>query len=322
MNKFFSTFLVMTLALLISTITSITTNALRAENNNPDEFLTETRIIKAKSATDSKDLKLFLGDGRIANIIAPSEETIATINQAIKNKSTLQFVLKENTFQVVSFEPIKLSAEEKIEALESTTNFLRSTIAPNNNKYNNYGYETAVSRARMEQLFRSQHEDFRGSRIFIRRNPSQCFRRAHVWSFEMEMDYSVISGKFFLMYGELCQDQWWFHVTPYVVLSENGRNIPMAMDKEYLDYPKDVHSWSKEFVNIGNGRCRMLEYNQYNTYLREKSNACCHIIKTTRFYFYPDDMEAASNSSNNNITGWTNLNNAYSEYYPTSGRRY
>ncbi|MBF0205700.1 MAG: hypothetical protein HQK53_02315 [Oligoflexia bacterium] len=282
---------------------------------NSDEFIVQTKIVDAQKEKEGSDYKLFLLDGRVAVVSNPNVETVQQLKEAVDNRSLLSFVLKEGNFKVVSFDVLEQTTDsEEVRFTDKLDpDFVLYTL----------GLKDVVTRQEMQSAFNRQHNQFVGPRLRFRRNAaSQCFRRAHVWSYEMEKDLNIATKKVFLMYGNLCMNGWWFHVSPYVNMQdESGKITEMAMDKEFFNSPVDLHQWSRKFVNV-RGKCKELEYNQYNIYQREKRNACCHLIKTSRFYFYPTDMDTATRNPSKDITAWGNMHNAYSELYPVSDRRF
>ncbi|MBF0205606.1 MAG: hypothetical protein HQK53_01820 [Oligoflexia bacterium] len=284
-----------------------------------DTVTINTRIARIEKIGASENFQLFLLDGRIATLAQPNNEDVRKLKNAVEEKSLVSFNIRSADHSIVSFATTESSSE-----IYEESELDKQLSTPRNPEtfvqFDSVNLDKIINRQTMEKAFARQHESFVGLRRFIRTGPSQCFRRAHVWAYEMEKDFNIESNKVFLMYGRRCMNGWWFHVAPYVHMrDESGNVLEMVMDKEFFNHPAEMNNWTRKFVPE---QCKVLSANQYNIYEREKRSECCHIIKAPRFYFLPDDLDEVTSNPRNAVTGWNSLSNAYIEYYPSSGRRF
>ncbi|MBF0316192.1 MAG: hypothetical protein HQK50_16575 [Oligoflexia bacterium] len=265
-------------------------------------------------------VELFLENGMVALLKNPTSEALALVRHGKFERTYYDFFLKRRDFEILYFKQAKSveggtledeECEQPLPLLDTKSNLKRVV-----------SYDEAVN------LFSKMHPNFVGSRRVFRRNPSQCFRRAQVWTYEFERDFGVESRKYFLMFtGKFrsggCSYNWWFHVTPYLsVAYRRGEVVPLTMDREYAAGPIDRDSWSRLFVNSTGGGCNVprdvvcpvISENQYDVYKREYNRYYCIIIDTARFYYYPEDMEEASRSGRvRSSWNMNNVNDAYTE---------
>lgn len=118
---------------------------------------------------------------------------------------------------------------------------------------------------------------------------SQCFKRAHMWAFDMWTREGIISQKIYIFYSkryiQLEEFDWWFHVAPVVV--SNG--IEYVLDKTFLDKPVTIPEWKQKFMKAS-VTCDTIEhYDQYET---RPWNRLCFLMKTPMWYFRPADIRA------------------------------
>lgn len=118
---------------------------------------------------------------------------------------------------------------------------------------------------------------------------SECFKRAHMWSFDMWSKLNINSNKMFMFYTsryvQLEDFKWWFHVAPSVVV--NG--VDMVMDGTFMEKPVSVREWQNFFMKSEKIKCPMIEkYNQYEDHQWEK---LCYLMKVPMYYLSPLDIE-------------------------------
>lgn len=98
---------------------------------------------------------------------------------------------------------------------------------------------------------------------------TNCYDRAHVWSYELFRDYQVKSKKIIIHYSAKYMDElddgWSWHVAPMVTL--NGQE--MVLDKLFMDEPVTKEAWLAHFTKFAKDR---LEYKRRDI-LTEISNA-------------------------------------------------
>lgn len=121
------------------------------------------------------------------------------------------------------------------------------------------------------------------------RNRSQCFKRAHMWSYDMWSKLGINSQKIFMFYTARYQivDEfdWWFHVAPLV--TANG--VDYVMDGTFMKKPVTVKEWANYFLRTTKINCPAIT--NYKEYEDHQWTKLCYTMKTPMYYFRPLDME-------------------------------
>jgi hypothetical protein len=139
------------------------------------------------------------------------------------------------------------------------------------------------------------------------RRKSQCYNRAHVWTYEMSMKTINGSrldlGKTFLFftrsYIRQYRYKWWFHVSPYI----NANSELRVMDREYTRGPLPLQQWTDIFMH-NDAKCKIVEY--YADYHNNQEVESCYIIKSSMYYWQPWQVEGLEDGYSEPIS--------YSEY--------
>lgn len=137
-----------------------------------------------------------------------------------------------------------------------------------------------------EKLFREMLND--GDK-----NRSQCFKRAHMWVFDMWSKGNVSSQKIYMFYTHRYRNlekfDWWFHVAPLVTAG----GVEYVMDGTFMKKPTPVKEWYSWFLHTNKITCpEITSFNQYND---NQWNRLCYIMKTSMYMFSPVDIQARDN---------------------------
>lgn len=121
---------------------------------------------------------------------------------------------------------------------------------------------------------------------------SQCYNRAHVWSFEWFRFHQVFSNKTWIFftrkYIRRFAFKWWFHVAPSVLVNDNGEVKEKIMDVKYARGPLDLKTWSDIFMR-NDSHCPMVK--TYSDYANYPETGWCYSMRTSMFYYQPADIE-------------------------------
>lgn len=128
---------------------------------------------------------------------------------------------------------------------------------------------------------------FNGMNRSYKRN-TECSDRAHVWSYEEWKKHGLISNKVFLFftntYIRRYRFKWWFHVSPYTLLRENGGVVEHVMDRKYTGYPYHMKQWTDVFIR-SKKTCPEKTYAHYRA--NKNGPEHCFIVKTSMYYRLP-----------------------------------
>lgn len=120
------------------------------------------------------------------------------------------------------------------------------------------------------------------------RSRSQCFKRAHIWAYDMWSQLNISSQKIFIFYTQrfiqLEDFEWWFHVAPMVVANNNE----FVLDATFMEEPVTVTAWKNRFLSE-NITCPIIS--NYKTYDENQFKRLCYLMKVPMHYFSPLDIQ-------------------------------
>jgi hypothetical protein len=122
------------------------------------------------------------------------------------------------------------------------------------------------------------------------RRRSQCFKRAHIWAYDMWSKLGVNSEKIWMFYTKRYQIyeefDWWFHVAPMV----RAGGVEYVLDGTFLPGPVTVRDWAVHFMKTDKVNCP--EISHYSQIEPQHWRRLCLIMKTPMHYFSPLDIQA------------------------------
>ena len=121
---------------------------------------------------------------------------------------------------------------------------------------------------------------------------SQCFNRAMVWSYEWWRRHSLKSNKILIFftrsYIRRYNFEWWFHISPYVHVMDNGKVVERVMDVKYTSGPTSFRNWTNIFMNQ-NQECSIIE--KFSDYADHPYEGDCYLQRTTMYTYQPADLQ-------------------------------
>lgn len=121
------------------------------------------------------------------------------------------------------------------------------------------------------------------------RRRSQCFKRAHMWAFDMWSKMGISSQKVFIFYTQryiqLEDFEWWFHVAPVVVV----KGEEYVLDGTFMSKPITVNEWKTYFIKSENITCPVAA--NYTEYSKNQWSRLCYLMKVPMYFFSPLDIE-------------------------------
>jgi hypothetical protein len=189
----------------------------------------------------------------------------------------------KNTFVKKDWLKIYLDKDNKVSHyLPSEAPFLKKTSF---NSFNEEQYSPSlVSDSEQAKYL------FKESRY--KSKESQCFNRAHVWSHEWYKNHGILSNKTWLFftrkYIRKYAFDWWFHVAPSILVSEDGMVREKIMDRKYGRGPQNLNHWTDIFVR-NNANCPVVQ--KYSDYANYPETGWCYTMRTSMFYYQPVDIE-------------------------------
>ena len=117
---------------------------------------------------------------------------------------------------------------------------------------------------------------------------TECSDRAHVWSYEEWKKHGLVSGKAFLFFTNTYirnyRFNWWFHVSPYTLVNNNGFTVERILDRRYTRSPFSVKNWTDVFI-ASKRSCPVSTYANYRANRNGREH--CYLVKTSMYYRLP-----------------------------------
>lgn len=235
---------------------------------------------------------LFAGDGQIYRLHSEKDIADAINAKELGLKVTIELDETYNTTELLeqrnNIIDIRLTSEATMQSLFNSI----ATADPFAFQQKDYSaadlFSSYISdfdsEYEVESLFRTMRTDLRSK--------SQCYNRAHVWSYELHRrrhnGRRIQTGKMWLFFTRrYIRDydyKWWFHIAPYL----NVQGQPRVIDRTFAYNPQDERTWTNMFMQ-NNAACRQVT--KYTDYRNNQNSAYCYTIKTSVFYWQPWQIE-------------------------------
>ncbi len=147
----------------------------------------------------------------------------------------------------------------------------------------NSSYEPTLLNSVFEAtlIFRRMRRDYQ--------RDSQCYNRAHIWTWEEFNRSQLKSKKYFLFftarYIRAYRYHWWFHVSPAVSINGLGDRI---LDRRYTVEIKSIKDWTDKFI-YSKRSCPVVF--KYNDYRNNQYSEHCYLIPVSMYFWQPRDIE-------------------------------
>ncbi len=253
--------------------------------------LTIVTTLKAEIITihhlDSIDkrLLLFSHSGEVFDIY--DNQTKLQAKSAFKQSRKIEILIEKN--ERISKAPdlrntiIEIKQREKLHGRVQTIQTKDNSTYNPNELLNSYITNLKTS-DETRKFFYSMDKNLRGR--------SQCYNRAHVWSWELNKKFynnkEIQTGKMWIFfttkYIKEYNYKWWFHVAPYI----NEKGSPIVLDRTFMREPADLKTWTDKFIK---SQAPCIEVNRYSDYRDHQKIEDCYIIKTSLFYWQPFQIQ-------------------------------
>lgn len=125
---------------------------------------------------------------------------------------------------------------------------------------------------------------------------SQCYNRAHVWSYEWRVKRNIYTSKVWVYFTRKfirkfkpAGFEWWFHVAPMTHVNINGVVKERVMDIKYQNGPSRIQQWTDFFTRGTRATCPVVT--NYTDYANHPDSDWCFIMKSSMYYYQPVDLE-------------------------------
>ncbi len=128
---------------------------------------------------------------------------------------------------------------------------------------------------------------------------SQCYNRAHVWTYEWRTKKNLYSSKAWIFFTRRFirkyKFEWWFHVAPMVHVVHDGKVRERVMDVKYARGPLKLKQWTDIFMR-DNADCPVVE--KYSDQALHPESVTCFLMKSSMYYYQPVDLEQSEITGN------------------------
>lgn len=213
---------------------------------------------------------IYLTTGQVVSFPEGNQKMFEELKKALRLKTWFIFTINEQR-EIIAMEEI--APPPSIPAFKSlfqTEEPFNPSILKNMDQARSFFYD-ARSNAKQE---------------------SQCFNRAHVWSYEWRTKRNLYSSKAWLFFTRKFirkyKFEWWFHVAPMVHVVIDNQVKERVMDIKYARGPLKLKQWTDIFMR-DSADCPVVE--KYTDHANYPESGSCFLMKTSMYYYQPVDLE-------------------------------
>lgn len=220
--------------------------------------------------SDKKSLVL-LGQGEVLKANFAQTKLLVTSNSTLWREMSYRFSVDSDN-NLISFSPVSLKNHKM---------FMGEKMPFKNL---NYRPSSISDDHLLQELFNSSKKNYL--------KDSQCFHRAHVWTYEWRKNLNLFSQKSWLFFTPRFirenNFKWWFHVAPMVLVKKDEKLKRRVLDIKYAKAPLPIKEWTEIFVK-NDSNCT--EINQYSEYVLFPESNDCYIMTSSMYEYIPLDLE-------------------------------
>ncbi len=238
---------------------------------------------------EDPDYLILANNGHVYGISPEDEYLVRLAKEALATSTAIEISLKEESGLVEN--PDERSTVDNINYLGSGSVEVPLRPEPSPDAFFSPehhirpldGYTlTSQSYSANKSLFRWMRNDLSGN--------SECYNRAHVWSWEMYKRLGHKSGKMFLFFTRRYINEyrykWWFHVAP--MINQHGEPQHMILDRQYTRGPLRMHDWTDIFMR-NDPHCPVVD--RYSSYSQNQYSRYCYLIPASMYYWQPYNLD-------------------------------
>lgn len=215
---------------------------------------------------------VLMDNGRVARLSVNKTNSLDELNEA-KAQGTLLNIGLDHSLELISF-----SEAEEISSPE--TNFM----VPLEKDLLDYTPSIIGSAEYAKKIFKDHKYNSKDS---------QCYNRAHIWSYEWRVKHNLYSSKIWIFFTrkflrEHANFEWWFHVAPMNHVNEEGVVKERVFDVKYSRGPVSLQKWAAIFMR-GKGPCPTVT--TYSDHANYPYDGYCYLQKSSMYFYQPVDLE-------------------------------
>lgn len=122
------------------------------------------------------------------------------------------------------------------------------------------------------------------------REKSQCYNRAHVWTYQTFVNSKVNLGKVWIFFSRKYireyKYKWWFHIAPFTKV--DGYDTPYILDRGFTMVPYTLENWKNIYIK---NKAKCMVVNKYSDYLKNTNEQTCFFMFSSQYYWQPKNLK-------------------------------
>ena len=237
-----------------------------------------SRVHSIDKGEGSTETIVMLESGHTAFLKPEEKSLIELIERSIENQDTLELKV-DKKLNVLSVQTVPAAPED-----------IHPDSMPLPESTENASYDpTIVTSAEASSAFRNMRRDYQYN--------SQCYNRAHIWTYEEFKSSGMKTGKLFLFftsrYIRNYRYKWWFHVTPFAYVGGLEQSNWRTLDRRYTRGILTTKTWTNVFM-LNDALCPVAE--KYSDYRNHQQEEDCYLIPRSMYFWQPRDIQREENT--------------------------
>lgn len=228
-----------------------------------------SKVHSIDKGVDGEPDLIMLDSGETAFVSKEQKPLSISLEESIKNQDTVEIKVdkKLNVISIQTVSP-EVTDEEMPPMMETEKEDYDPSI---------------VTSSEATTAFRGMRRDYQ--------NNSQCYNRAHIWTYEEFQRSGMKTGKLFLFftsrYIRNYRYKWWFHVTPFAYVGGLEQSNWRTLDRRYTSGILTTKTWTNVFM-LNDALCPVV-YN-YSDYRNHQQSEDCYLIPKSMYFWQPRDI--------------------------------
>jgi hypothetical protein len=235
-------------------------------------------------------ISLFLDNGEIVHFSKENSELLENARDSFEKQSQIDITkLSNNSGQADFISSIDKPADKQAPVVTSTQKEMYNRQSFNSIKFStrNPLEHAKITKLATYNVAQKVMDGFNGETD----EDSQCYNRAHMWSYESLIKHKVSLGKVWIFFTKKYireySYKWWFHIAPYTEVAADGQKY--ILDRGFSLIPYNVTNWKNLFVK-SKAECPVIT--KYTEYSKKQYEADCYLMYSSQYYWQPWQLKS------------------------------
>ena len=235
-------------------------------------------------------VSLFLDNGEIVHFSSKSSELLFRAKLAFDNEHEIEITkISNSSSQADLISDIYNPADKQLAKESTTQKEMYSHQGFNEIKFSTHNAleHAAVTKLATYNDAQSLMNQFNGETD----EDSQCYNRAHMWSYESLVKSNVSLGKIWIFFTKKYirenKYKWWFHIAPYTEVAADGQKY--ILDRGFTLIPYNVQNWKNLFITT-KANCPVIT--KYSEYSKNQYAEDCYLMYSSQYYWQPWQLKS------------------------------